>query len=101
MVEKIADALYDSNPTRLPAPCSAGSSEAEDDEFFSAVVTQPEDSRKRTSSKRSLVKTWLESKSKDSLNDAAFSYEQVLMGLFVQYNTTHQFRQVLPWSVCF
>ena len=89
MVEKITDALRQQSD-EAPST-SAGNSEAEDDEFFGAVVTQPEDSRKQTSLRnraQSLVKTCLESKSKDFLNNAAFSYEQVLMSLFVQYNTS-------------
>uniref|UniRef100_UPI00358E27E8 uncharacterized protein n=1 Tax=Myxine glutinosa TaxID=7769 RepID=UPI00358E27E8 len=67
---------------------SGGSNE--EDDFFSAVTQLKESSRSHTSLKskaKNLVKTWLETNSKDLLTDAAFLGEQVLVDLFIKFNT--------------
>ena len=68
---------------------SSTSNEDEEDDFFSSI-TQPEESRSHRSLKskaQNLVKTWLEADSKEVLTEAAFLGEQVLINLFIKYNT--------------
>lgn len=64
--------------------------EAEGDDFFSCVTKPKDQSHNQRSLKsiaQSLVKTWLDSPSKDNLTDAAFMGEQVFIDLFIKYNT--------------
>uniref|UniRef100_M3ZI76 BED-type domain-containing protein n=1 Tax=Xiphophorus maculatus TaxID=8083 RepID=M3ZI76_XIPMA len=63
--------------------------EDEEDDFFSNI-TRSCDGRSRRSLKwkaQNLVKTWLEAGSKDAMTDRAFLGEQVLIDLFIKYNT--------------
>lgn len=72
-------------------PNGAGSSSDNVDNFFSAVMKQSCEKRNRMSERikaETIATTWLQSKSRDSLNDSAFSDEYVMMKLFMKFNTS-------------
>ncbi|KAF9409263.1 hypothetical protein HW555_011298, partial [Spodoptera exigua] len=60
------------------------------EDFFNSVtqcIEKPKSSNSLKSKAYSLVKMWLDMKSKDSFNDAAFLREQIFINLFIKYNT--------------
>ncbi|CAG9791509.1 unnamed protein product [Diatraea saccharalis] len=62
----------------------------EEEDFFNSVtrsIEKPKSSNSLKSKAQSLVKMWLDMKSKDSFNDAAFLGEQIFINLFIKYNT--------------
>ncbi|XP_034018620.1 uncharacterized protein LOC117503486 [Thalassophryne amazonica] len=68
---------------------ATSSDEDDEDDFFSSI-TQPQECRSHRSVKtkaQNLVKTWLEASSKEVLTDIAFLGEQVLVDMFIKYNT--------------
>ncbi|XP_036359420.1 uncharacterized protein LOC118763785 [Octopus sinensis] len=84
-------------PDKVSNNSGGSSNEKQVDDFLSSVTQPKESSRIHRSLKdkaQNLVKTWLETSSKELLTDAAFLGEQVLMDLFIKFNT------VLQWSVC-
>ena len=69
---------------------NSGISNNEEDDFFSAVTDPKESIRSHRSLKgkaQTLIRTWIETSSKDLLTDAAFLGEQVLVDLFIKFNT--------------
>ena len=65
--------------------------EEEEEDFFSSVIQTEEMAKGHKSMEnkaQNLVRTWLDSKSKDSFTDAAFLGEPVLIELFIKYNTS-------------
>ena len=69
---------------------NSGISNNEEDDFFSAVTEQKERCRSHRSLKgkaQNLVRTWIETSFKGLLTDAAFLGEQVLVDLFIKFNT--------------
>ncbi|KAG6454202.1 hypothetical protein O3G_MSEX008572 [Manduca sexta] len=62
----------------------------EEEDFFNSVtqsIEKPKSSNSLKSKAQSLVKMWLDMKSKDSFNDAAFLGEQIFINVFIKYNT--------------
>lgn len=62
----------------------------EEEDFFNSVtqsIEKPKSSNSLKNKAQSLVKMWLDMKSKDSFNDAAFLGEQIFINLFIKYNT--------------
>nr|XP_023018272.1 uncharacterized protein LOC111507216 [Leptinotarsa decemlineata] len=62
----------------------------EEEDFFNSVtqsIEKPKSSNSLKCKAQSLVKMWLDMKSKDSFNDAAFLGEQIFINLFIKYNT--------------
>ena len=69
---------------------NSGNSNNEEDDFFCAVTEPKERTRSHRSLKnkaQNLIRTWLETSSKELLTDAAFLFEQVLVDLFIKFNT--------------
>ena len=62
----------------------------EEEDFFGSVIQTEEMAKGHKSLEnkaQNLVRTWLDSKSKESFTDAAFLGEPVLVELFIKYNT--------------
>ncbi|KAG5890541.1 hypothetical protein JTB14_028292 [Gonioctena quinquepunctata] len=69
---------------------NASNNDDDEEDFFNSVtqsIEKPKSSNSLKSKAQSLVKMWLDMKSKDSFNDAAFLGEQIFINLFIQYNT--------------
>ena len=69
---------------------NSGISNNEEDDFFSAVTEPKESIRSHRSLEgkvQTLIRTWIETSSKDLLTDAAFLGEQVLVDLLIKFNT--------------
>ena len=66
------------------------SNNEEEEDFFSSLIQTEERAKGHNSLEnkaQNLVRTWLDSKSKDSFTDAAFLGKPVLIELFIKYNT--------------
>ena len=94
MEAKIEDALHkerDSNQKdNVSISASSNNEEEEEEDFFSSVIQTEERAKAPKSLEnkaQNLVRTWLDSKSKDSFTDAAFLGKLVLIELFIKYNT--------------
>lgn len=95
MEKKVEDALRQGaaeNSKDRDSLTGGGSnaSNNDDDDFFNSVtqsIEKPKSSNSLKSKAQSLVKMWLDMKSKDSFNDAAFLGEQIFINLFIKYNT--------------
>ncbi|CAI9737865.1 XP_036359420.1uncharacterized protein LOC118763785 [Octopus vulgaris] len=75
---------------KVSSNSEGSNSKEEKDDFFSGVTQPKESSRSHRSLKdkaQNLIKTWLETDSKDLLADAAFLSEQVLADLFIKFST--------------
>ncbi|CAB3223979.1 unnamed protein product [Arctia plantaginis] len=69
---------------------NASNNDDDEEDFFNSVtqsIEKPKNSNSLKSKAQSLVKMWLDMKSKDSFNDAAFLGEQIFINLFIKYNT--------------
>ena len=101
LVHFSSERLYkvrDSNEKDNVSICGSSNNEdEEEEEYFCSSVIQSEERAKGHKSlekkAQNLVRTWLDSKSKDSFTDAAFSGEPVLIEFFIKYNP------VIPSSV--
>ncbi|KAG5869910.1 hypothetical protein JTB14_019073 [Gonioctena quinquepunctata] len=72
------------------APRRGAKNDDDEEDFFNSVmqsIEKPKSSNSLKSKAQSLVKMWLDMKSKDSFNDAAFLGEQIFINLFIKYNT--------------
>lgn len=100
MVNKVEDALRQeaAENSKDRDSLSGGGSNAsnndvnDDDEgdFFNSVthsIEKPTSSNSLQGKAQSLVKIWLDMKSKETFNDAAFLGEQIFINLFIKYNT--------------
>jgi len=93
MEKKVEDALRKQSDEAEMESNSEDSNNDEAEHDFFHVVTQRQKSnslseRSFKGKAQDLVRIWLETTSKDFLTDAAFLGEQILMDLFLQYNTT-------------
>ncbi|KAG5868429.1 hypothetical protein JTB14_029045 [Gonioctena quinquepunctata] len=69
---------------------NASNNDDDEEDFFNSVtqfIEKPKSSNCLKSKAQSLVKMWLDMKSKDSFNDATFLGEQIFINLFIKYNT--------------
>ncbi|KAG5860634.1 hypothetical protein JTB14_023063 [Gonioctena quinquepunctata] len=69
---------------------NASNNDDDEEDFFNSVtqsIEKPKSSNSSKSKAQILVKMWLDMKSKDSFNDAAFLEEQIFINLFIKYNT--------------
>ncbi|KAG5895782.1 hypothetical protein JTB14_001629 [Gonioctena quinquepunctata] len=69
---------------------NASNNDDDEEDFFNSVtqsIEKPKSSNSLKSKAQSLVKMWLDMKSKDSFNDATFLGEQIFINLFIKYNT--------------
>uniref|UniRef100_A0A0L8GJ26 HAT C-terminal dimerisation domain-containing protein n=1 Tax=Octopus bimaculoides TaxID=37653 RepID=A0A0L8GJ26_OCTBM len=77
-------------PDKVSNNRGSSNNEKQEDDFLSGVTQPKESSRSHRSLKdkaQNLVKTWLETNSKELLTDAALLGEQVLVDLFIKFNT--------------
>ncbi|KAB0795331.1 hypothetical protein PPYR_12170 [Photinus pyralis] len=90
MEVKVFAQMRESNENEKASISGSSNNEEEEDDFFTTVTKSAEKSMGHKSLKskaQTLVKTWLDAKSKDSVTDAAFLGEAVLINLFIKYNT--------------
>lgn len=90
MEAKVEDALNREKESDEKDNASISGSSNEDDDFFSTFTKSENLSRGHKFLKnkaQNLVRSWLDSKSKESFTDATFLGERILINLFIKYNT--------------
>ena len=82
----------------------SSNNEEEEEDFFSSVIQTEERAKGHKSLEnkaQNLVRTWLDSKSKDSFTDAEFPEEPVLTELFIKHMVTLLIRLALQLNAFF